>query len=146
MKRKLRGTGWRHTIGSVVSFAGLWMVVTNAAVLVVAAMGFFHLVYVTGDVGGRERTLVLETALTVLCVVALGLFTTNRLAGPWVALRRVCDTVHGGEPGVRLVVRATDAAQVHQAAESFNRMLNGVETRLRDAEGAALFASIESAS
>jgi nitrogen fixation/metabolism regulation signal transduction histidine kinase len=138
MKKRMRGVGLRHTIGSVGQYAGLWMVVTNAAVLVVAAVSYLHLFYVVGDVSGRERTLILETALTVLCVVALGLFTTNRLAGPWIAVRRVCDTVNDGELDVRLHVRASDGVHVSSAADSLNRVLNTLEERVRETERSAL--------
>jgi len=138
MKKRMRGVGLRHTIGSVGGFSGLWMLVTNAAVLSVAAVSYMHLFYVVGDVSGRERTLILETALTVLCVVALGLFTTNRLAGPWIAVRRVCDTVSGGELDARLHVRTSDGAHVKSAADSLNRMLNTLDERAREAESRVL--------
>lgn len=137
MDEKTRGMDLRQTVGATIQFAGLWMLVMNAAVLVVAALSFFHLLYLAGDVSNRERTLILEAALTVLCVVALGLATARRLAGPWVILRRVCDTVHAGDLGARLLFPPSEAATVRAAAEAFNQMLDCLEERLREAEGAA---------
>jgi nitrogen fixation/metabolism regulation signal transduction histidine kinase len=142
MRQRLAALRLQHTVGSVGSMTGLWMLVANAAILVVAALSYFHLFYVAGDVTIRERALMLETALTVLCVVALGLFTTQRLASPWVALRQACESVHGGDLAARLRV-APDGEHVHAAQQSFNAMLESMERRVREAEEQAGSTAIE---
>ena len=130
MGKKLRGTGVRHTIGFVGRHAGLWMLVTIAAVLVAA--GSSYMVFAERFEGAAaERflhALALQTVLTILAVVALAIFTTHRLAGPWIAVRRACDAVRDGQLATRLRIRANDA-QVKNVERSFNEMMDALESR-----------------
>src|SRR5581483_10928728 len=93
MAKRLRGTGVQHTIGFVGRFSGLWMIVTIAAVLVAA--GSTYMVFAERFEGATQarfvRALALQTGITVIAVIALAIFTTHRLAGPWIAVRRALE-------------------------------------------------------
>jgi nitrogen fixation/metabolism regulation signal transduction histidine kinase len=127
MAKRLRGTGVKHTIGFVGRFSGLWMVVTIAAVLVAAASTY--LVFAERFEGATQvrfvRALALQTGLTVVAVVALAIFTTHRLAGPWIAVRRALEAVRDGNLDTRLRIRASDI-NCKNVEVAFNEMVEAL--------------------
>jgi nitrogen fixation/metabolism regulation signal transduction histidine kinase len=117
MARNLRGSGVRHTFPMVGRFAGLWLIVTLAAVGVAAASA-----YMLAERGGtRPLLLMLETGLIVGAVAALAVFTTHRLAGPWIAVRRALDRVRDGDLDTPLRIRTVDP-YLRDVERSFNEM------------------------
>jgi methyl-accepting chemotaxis protein len=131
MAKKLRGTGVRHTIPFVGRFAGLWLVVTIAAVLVASGSSYMLFAERFGDDSpGLMRALAVQTVLTVLAVVALAVFTTHRLAGPWIAVRRACEAVRDGNLSLRLRIRASDV-HVKNVERAFNEMIDALEGKTR---------------
>ena len=120
MARILRGSGVRHTFPMVGRFAGLWLIVTLAAVGVAAASTYLLGQRAGGD-GSPALALVLETALIFGAVAALAVFTTHRLAGPWIAVRRALDRVRDGDLDTPLRIRSVDP-YLRDVERSFNEM------------------------
>jgi nitrogen fixation/metabolism regulation signal transduction histidine kinase len=127
MVRKLRGTGVRHTLPFVGRFAGLWMLVTSAAVLVAAVSTY--LVFAQQHEGASiGRVLAMQTVFTILAVGALAVFTTHRLAGPWIAVRRALEAVRDGNLDDRLRIRTQDV-HIKGVEHAFNEMLESLQRR-----------------
>jgi methyl-accepting chemotaxis protein len=126
MAWKVRGTGVKHTFPFVFRFAALWFLVTVAAVLV-AAVTTWMLMAEQGS-EGISRALATQTILTVLAVAALAVFTTHRLAGPWIAVKRALDAVRDGDLAYNLRIRSKDV-HIKNVEASFNQMLASLRDR-----------------
>jgi len=63
-------------------------------------------------------------------VLALALFTTHRLAGPWIAVRRALDRVRDGDLDSGLRLRATDP-RIKEVELAFAQMLDSLRQRPR---------------
>lgn len=131
MAKRWRGSGVRYTIGFIGPFAGLWLVVSVAAVIVAA--GSSYLVFSERFEGDAARpffyALALQTGLTILALIGLAVFTTHRLAGPWIGVRRALEAVRDGNRSMRLRIRVSDR-YVKGVERAFNEMidtLNGAE-------------------
>ena len=120
MVRKLRGSGVRHTFPMVARFAGLWLIVTLAAVAVAVASTDLML-QADGASPASRTALLFETVLVVIAVVALAVFTTHRLAGPWIAVRRALDRVRDGDLDTPLRIRTVDP-YLRDVERAFNEM------------------------
>lgn len=123
MAKKVRGSGVRHTVHMVGRFAGLWMLVTVAAVVAAAISSYLLVLALLGDeVGSRALgPLALQACLTVVAVLALAVFTTHRLAGPWIALRRALELVRDGDLETPLRIRSADP-YLQEVERAFNEM------------------------
>ncbi|HTQ79249.1 MAG TPA: methyl-accepting chemotaxis protein [Thermoanaerobaculia bacterium] len=132
MARAVRGSGVKLTSPYVLRYLGLWLVVTILAVLVFSVTSYY--LFADRLTGGELRRfagiLLVQTICVVLAIVALALFTTHRLAGPLIALKRAFDDVKAGNLGRRLQFRRTDV-QLHEVATAFNEMMESLETRLK---------------
>jgi hypothetical protein len=131
MERRIRGSGLRHTLPYFIRYALLWLVVTVTAVLVASLTTYLLFVERVGEAGaaGFRQALVILTVLTVSAVVALAVFTTHRLAGPWIAVQRALDAVRDGDLHAQLRFRASDPR--FQAVEvSFEQMLANLRERI----------------
>ena len=128
-RRGIRGTGLRHTLPFFVRFAGLWLVVSTAAVLVAGVSSYllFDERLASGS-GDFRNAIVLQTVLSVLACVALAVFTTHRLAGPWVAVRRALLAVRDGNLDARLRFRVSDP-RLQEVQDAFDEMLVTVRQR-----------------
>lgn len=128
--KRVRGTGVRHTLPNIGRFAGLWMGVTVAAVLVASSSTYLALAGgVAADGASRMlEILVVQTSLLVLAVFALGVFTTHRLAGPWIGVQRACDDVARGDLGRVLRLRQSDA-HLREVEHAFNQMMASLRER-----------------
>ncbi|HVS02333.1 MAG TPA: hypothetical protein VMT16_06145 [Thermoanaerobaculia bacterium] len=110
--RRVRGAGLRHTLPFVGRFAGLWLVVTITAVLVASASSYLLFAERIASATARQGffwTVVVQTALIVIAVLALGVFSTHRLAGPWIAVHRALEEVAAGDLDCELRIRSRDA-------------------------------------
>ena len=134
MARKIRGTGLRHTFPYVLRFAGLWLVVTTAAVLVASVSSYWLFAERVGEAGAASlRTvIVIQATLSILAVIALAVFTTHRLAGPWVAVRRALDAVRDGDLDRGLRLRVSDP-RIKEVELAFAQMLDSLRRRERAA-------------
>ncbi|MEA2691020.1 MAG: hypothetical protein QOJ16_407, partial [Acidobacteriota bacterium] len=61
-------------------------------------------------------------------LVALALFTTQRLAGPFIALKRACEDVKDGNLARRVRFRRADGHLLEVEA-AFNEMMESLEGR-----------------
>jgi methyl-accepting chemotaxis protein len=131
MERRIRGSGLRHTFPYFVRYAALWLVVTITAVLVASVSSYLVFAARVGGAGvaGLRYALIIQTVLTILAVVALAVFTTHRLAGPWIAVRRALDAVRDGDLQTRLRFRASDP-RIQVVEEAFEQMLASLRERL----------------
>jgi nitrogen fixation/metabolism regulation signal transduction histidine kinase len=142
----VRGSGVRFTLRYVPRFTGLWLVVCTLTILVFALTSYLGLANSLGE-AGRSR-LLLVLSLQTLCViagmVALAVFTTHRLAGPFIALLRAFDQVKAGNYERPLRFRNTDS-HMADLETSFNEMAASVRQRIDDERGLSHIARGESA-
>ncbi len=126
----LRGTAVKLTYPYALRYLGLWLVVTILAILVFSATSYFLLAdRLEGAALHRLATLLFaETVVVILALVALALFTTHRLAGPFIAFKRAFDDVKAGDLGRRIRLRRADGPLVEVEA-AFNEMMESLEAR-----------------
>ena len=134
MAKKFRGSGLRHTLPYVLRFAGLWLVVTIAAIVVASVSSYWVFAERVGDAGAEQlqRVIITQATLSILAVIALAVFTTHRLAGPWIAVRRALDAVRDGDLDRGLRLRATDP-RIKEVELAFAQMLDSLRQRYRAA-------------
>lgn len=136
MKKMLlrRGSGFRHNLESVWPFSGVWIlvVVLSAPVLTISMMW--------GDVVPPSAHptiwffLLTRTPFILLGACGLAIFTTNRVAGPTVRLRRAFEEVKDGDLDHRLVFRRDDK-HLRALETAFNDMMVTVRERAGSPSG-----------
>ena len=121
-KRKLRGTGFKHTLPAVTPFFGIWVlvVVLTAPVITVAMM----MSGIVPPSTHRDIWFFLLTRVPILALAATGLaiFTTARVAGPLILLRRAFEDVQRGDMDRRLNFRRSDK-YLREVETAFNEMM-----------------------
>jgi len=108
MKMKFRGSGFKHSLPSVIPFSAIWvLIVVMTAPIISLGMMAGGLVPESsyGDVWFFLAT---RVPLLALAAVGLAIFTTNRTAGPLVLIRRAFEAVKAGDMDHRLKFRQTD--------------------------------------
>jgi nitrogen fixation/metabolism regulation signal transduction histidine kinase len=100
------------------------MGITVAAVAVASASTYLLLSGSLSDenLGRMIEILVVQTSLLLVAVFALGVFTTHRLAGPWIAIRRALEDVADGNLNRRLTLRQSDT-YLEEVEVAFNDMM-----------------------
>ena len=138
MKRKIRGSGFQHTLPAVIPVAAIWVVVLvlTAPVLMVSMM-------MSGIVppslhGEVWFFLLTRSSIIALAGIGLVIFTTTRVAGPLVHLKRVFNDVEGGDMDRRVAFRRTDK-HLRELETAFNGMM--VALNERDQAGSGLEAA-----
>lgn len=136
--RQIRGTGVRWTLPYMLRYSALWIVVS---VMAVAVFGVACYLVASDHLDGEARrhvalVLGVQTVLLILGVVALAVFTTHRLAGPYIALRRAFDEVSQGELDRPLRLRGSDV-HLRELEDGFNQMTAALRDRLRGPGGPA---------
>ncbi len=125
---KLRGTGFKHTLPAVMPFFGIWVVVVvlTAPVITVAMM----LSGIVPPSTHGDIWFFLLTRVPVLALAAMGLalFTTARVAGPLILLRRAFEDVQRGDMDRRLGFRQTDK-HLRELETAFNEMMQALRER-----------------
>lgn len=142
----VRGTGVRFTLRYVPRFTGLWLVVCILTLIVFALTSYLGLSSSLGEVG-RSRllfVLTLQTLCVMLGMVALAIFTTHRLAGPFIALLRAFREVKAGNLDRPLRFRNSDSHMADLETE-FNEMLAALRQRVEDERSPGRVAGGESA-
>ena len=137
--QQVRGSGVRLTLPYVLRFSGLWLLVTVLAVLVFALTSYLSLADRLSD-AARERLLLvlgLQTLFVLLAVIALAVFTTHRLAGPMIALRRAFEDVRDGKLDRTLRFRRSDP-HLGEVETAFNEMMASVQKRVEGGPGASV--------
>ncbi len=122
MKRKLRGSGFKHNLRAVWAFSAFWVVVVvlTPPVLTVAMM----LGGVVPESSYKDVWFFLLTRMPVIALAAVGLaiLTTNRVAGPSVQLKRAFEDVRRGDMDRRLRFRRADK-HWRELETAFNEMM-----------------------
>jgi len=132
MERRFRGSGLRHTLPYFFRYAVLWLIVTVTSVLITAVTTYLLFVERVGAAGaaGLRQALIIQTVLTVVALIVLAVFTTHRLAGPWIAVHRALDAVRRGDMQAQLRFRKSDPR--FQAVESvFEQMMVSLREKIR---------------
>src|SRR4051794_40231818 len=124
MARSIRGSAVKLTYPYVLRYLGLWLVVTILVVLGFSITSY--LLLADRLVGGELRRFAVilfpQAVGVILAILALALFTTHRLAGPFIALQRACEDIRAGDLTRRLHFRRADAHLV-EIEEAFNGMV-----------------------
>jgi hypothetical protein len=139
---EVRGSGVRHTLPFVMPFSGLWLVVTVAAMVVFGITSFLAASSSPLlDDAARGRVaivLAVQTLFLILAAIGLAVFTTHRLAGPYVAMIRAFEAVKNGDLERPLRFRSSDV-HLREVETAFESMLSTLRERIarRDAAGGA---------
>jgi HAMP domain-containing protein len=129
-ERFRRGSGVKHTIPFIGRFAGLWFLVTTIAVLVASVSTY--VIFVDRGMGTDGRfvaMLVFQTVFILLALGGLAVFSTHRLAGPWIAVHRALADVRGGDLHRVLRIRRADE-HLRLVEDEFNGMMENLRERL----------------
>lgn len=131
--KRIRGSGVRLTLPYVLPFSGLWLVVTIVAMLVFGVTSYLSAT-ASPQVDDATRTrvaLVLagQTLVLIAAVFGLAVFTTHRLAGPYIALMRAFDAVKRGDLSYPLRFRRSDI-HLRDVEISFDEMTAALRERL----------------
>lgn len=132
MARAIRGSGVRYTLPYVFKFLGLWLVVTVLAVLVFSVTSYLLLterILGPDQRGLANLILLVQTIVALAAVAVLAVFTTHRLAGPMIALRRAFEDVQAGDLERELRFRRSDD-HLQEIEEAFNAMMASLRKRL----------------
>lgn len=134
MKRKLRGSGYKHTLPWVLPTFAVWVVVLviTAPILSITMM-LSGLVptYLHGEIWFFLLT---RTPAIGVAGIALAILTSARSAGPLVQLGRAFQDVKQGDMDRRLQFRKSDTA--YRGIEtSFNEMMAVLSERVESGAG-----------
>jgi methyl-accepting chemotaxis protein len=125
--QQVRGSGVRQTLPFVMRFSGLWILVTVMVVAVFSLTSYLMLFDRLTE-AARERLIMVlsvQTGLVVLAVLLLAVFSTHRIAGPLIAIRRALEDVKAGDLDRRLHFRRTDP-HLGELEQAFNEMMESL--------------------
>jgi HAMP domain-containing protein len=128
---EIRGSGVRFTLPYLFRFSGLWLLVTSLA-MVLFGIACYFMASPGLEPEARRRlavVLILQTLFVIAAAIGLAVFTTHRLAGPYVALQRACDQIRNGELDRPLRFRSTDV-HLRELEKSFNEMRGALRGRM----------------
>jgi len=128
--QEVRGSGIRYTLPYMLRFSGLWLLVTSLAVVVFAVTLYLTLSDRLTD-SGKDRLLLIlgiQTLCLLLAIFALAIFTTHRLAGPLIAIRRSLEAVRQGNLDCVLRFRSSDP-HLSDIEDAFNDMVAALRHR-----------------
>ncbi|HYN20201.1 MAG TPA: methyl-accepting chemotaxis protein, partial [Thermoanaerobaculia bacterium] len=125
-----RGSAVRQTLPYVMRFSGLWIFIT---ILIVAVFGLTSYLLLSDQISEAGRVqlatvLSVQTGFAILAVLLLGVFTTHRLAGPMIAIRRALEDVKAGNLDRELHFRRTDP-HLGEIEAAFNEMMETLRER-----------------
>jgi methyl-accepting chemotaxis protein len=137
--REMRGMGVRYTLPYVLPFSGLWLVVTIVAIVVFAVTCWLAASAspLVDDAARTRLALVLaaQTLFLIAAVFGLAVFTTHRLAGPYIAILRAFEAVKNGNLDHPLRFRRSDI-HLRDVEIGFDEMLAALRQRLEQQGGA----------
>ena len=130
--QQVRGSGVRQTLPFVMRFSGLWIFVTILIVAVFSLTSYLMLFDRLTDAAREHLIMVLsvQTGLVILAVLLLAVFTTQRIAGPLIAIRKALDDVKAGDFDRQLHFRRTDP-HLGELEHAFNEMMESIRERVR---------------
>lgn len=128
--QQVRGSGVRLTLPYVLRFSGIWIVVTTLVAVVFGVTSYLVMFDDLNDGARRELMIVLsiQTILVVGAVVLLAVFSTHRIAGPLIAIRRALEDVTAGKLDRQLRFRRTDP-HLGEIETAFNGMVESLRDR-----------------
>lgn len=131
--QQVRGSGVRFTLPYVLRFSGVWILVTTLVVAVFAVTSYLVMFDRLTEPARQDLVLVLsiQTGLAVLAVVLLAVFSTHRLAGPLIGIRRALEDVKAGDMNRTLRFRRTDP-HLEEIEGAFNEMMESIRARVGD--------------
>lgn len=129
--QRVRGSGIRLTLPYVLRFSGVWILLTTVVVIVFAVTSFVVMFDRLTESARQDLILVLaiQTALAILAVILLAVFSTHRLAGPLIGIRRAMEDVKAGDLNRRLRFRRSDP-HLEEIEAAFNEMMESVRGRI----------------
>jgi methyl-accepting chemotaxis protein len=129
--QQVRGTGVRFTLPYVLRFSGVWILLTTVVVIVFAVTSYLVMFDRLSEVARQDLILVLavQTTLAVLAVILLAVFSTHRLAGPLVGIRRAMEDVKAGDMNRQLRFRSSDP-HLEEIEAAFNEMMEAIRARV----------------
>ena len=131
--QQVRGTGVRFTLPYVLRFSGMWILLTTVVVIVFAVTSYLVMFDRLSEGARGDLILVLagQTTLAVLAVVLLAVFSTHRLAGPLIGIRRAMEDVKAGDLNRQLRFRSSDP-HLEEIETAFNDMMESIRGRIGD--------------
>jgi nitrogen fixation/metabolism regulation signal transduction histidine kinase len=128
--QQVRGTGIRFTLPYVLRFSGMWILLTVVVVIVFAVTSYLVMFdrLSEGARGDLILVLAIQTTLAVLAVVLLAVFSTHRLAGPLIGIRRAMEDVKAGDLNRQLRFRSSDP-HLEEIETAFNEMMATIRAR-----------------
>ena len=128
--QQVRGTGIRFTLPYVLRFSGMWILLTVVVVIVFAITSYLVMFdRLSADArGDLILVLAVQTTLAVLAVVLLAVFSTHRLAGPLIGIRRAMEDVKAGDLNRQLRFRTSDP-HLEEIEVAFNEMMASIRAR-----------------
>jgi nitrogen fixation/metabolism regulation signal transduction histidine kinase len=128
--QQVRGSGVRFTLPYILRFSGVWVLVTTMVAVVFGITSYLVMFDQLSEAARGHLVVVLsiQTALVVLAVILLAVFSTHRLAGPIIAIRRAMEDVKAGDLNRELHFRRTDP-HLDEIATAFNEMMAALRER-----------------
>ena len=128
--QQVRGSGVRFTLPYVLRFSGLWILVTTLVAVVFGVTSYLTMFDQLGDAARRHLVIVLsiQTALVVVAVLLLAVFSTHRVAGPFIAIRRALEGVKAGNLESQLRFRRSDP-HLGEIEPAFNERVESLRRR-----------------
>ncbi len=129
--QKVRGAGVRFTLPYVLRFSGVWIFVTTAVAIVFGVTSYLVTFHQLNEAARRHliTVLTIQTALMIGAVVLLAVFSTHRLAGPMIAMRRALEDVKKGDLSRQLRFRRSDP-HLEEIEVAFNEMTTALRERM----------------
>lgn len=130
--QQVRGSGVRLTLPYFVRFSGMWVVITSLVAVVFGVTSYLAMFDQLNEGAARRLLIVLaiQTALVIGAVVLLAVFSTHRLAGPIIAIRRALEDVKAGNLDRELRFRRSDP-HLNEIAVAFNEMVAALRERAK---------------
>jgi nitrogen fixation/metabolism regulation signal transduction histidine kinase len=128
--QQVRGSGVRFTLPYFLRFSGMWVLVTSLVAVVFGVTSYLAMFDQLSEEAGHRLIVVLsiQTALVIVAVILLAVFSTHRLAGPLIGLQRAMEDVKAGNLDRQLRFRSTDP-HLDEIAATFNEMVAALRER-----------------
>ena len=140
-KYRRRLSNLRYTLTFNVRYLGLWVAIGLFLIILVNVL-FYFLIRIYWGGGSSEAAdfefvhtgfiiiLAIITLLQAIGIIMLAVTTTHRIAGPWIQVRRVLETIRGGNMDARLHFRHYDG--LADVAVAFNEIMDKLNQQRRE--------------
>ena len=127
-KWRFRGSGFKHNLRSIWPFSAVWVILMVMAAPVVTIGMMWSGIAPESSYSAIWFFLITRMPLIVVAAVGLAIFTTNRVAGPMICLRRAFEEVRGGNLDHRIRFRRNDK-HLREIETAFNEMMEALNER-----------------